>query len=70
MYNKLDISGLVQSKLKLKIQNFKQKTENSLTNYIQNIKIRAISKESVKNGREIIDNLMDWNSPIEKGGRK
>ena len=66
----MDISGLVQSKLKLRIQNFKQKTENSLTNYIWNIKIRAISKESVKNGREIIENLMDWNSPIEKGGRK
>ena len=66
----MDISGMVQSKLKLKIQNFKQKTENSLTNYIQNIKIRAISKESVKNGREIIENLMHWNSPIEKGGRK
>ena len=66
----MDISGMVQSKLKLKIQNFKQKTENSLTNYIQNIKIRAISKESVKNGREIIENLMYWNSPIEKGGRK
>ena len=66
----MDISGMVQSKLKLKIQNFKQKTENSLTNYIQNIKIKAISKESVKNGREIIENLMHWNSPIEKGGRK
>ena len=66
----MDISGMVQSKLKLKIQNFKQKTENSLTNYIQNIKIKAISKESVKNGREIIENLMHWNSPIKKGGRK